>query len=63
MKLQEIIKSKGKTCNEIANILGISKQNFNYKCKKFENGKLLFSRKQLEMIAKHIGAEVSIFFK
>ena len=63
MKLQTIIKSKGKTCKEVASFLGITKQTFNYKCKKFENGKLLFTRKQLELIANFIDADVSIFFK
>lgn len=63
MELKTIIKKQGKTCEEVANILGISKQNFSYKCKNFRNGKILFSRKQLEIISNFLRVDISIFFK
>lgn len=63
MNLKKIIKKQGKTCKEVANILGLSKQNFSYKCKKLEEGKILFSKIQLDLISNFIKVDKSIFFE
>ena len=63
MNLKNIIKKQGKTCKEVASILGLSKQNFSYKCKKFEEGKILFSKNQLDLISNFIKVDKSIFFE
>lgn len=62
MNLKNIIKEQGKTCKEVANILGLSKQNFSYKCKKLEEGKILFSKKQLNIISTFLEIDKLIFF-
>lgn len=63
MNLKNIIKKQGKTCKEVANMLGLSKQNFSYKCKKFEEGKILFSKNQLDLISNFIKVDKLIFFE
>ncbi len=61
MKIQELIKKKGMKNIEIANKIGITKQSFYYKCKKLNEGSILFNRKEISLICSMLDIDANIF--